>query len=80
MATFMAVMIFGGATALAIFAMVATVLPQASRIAAVLRGNQGSPRFEPLSTLVRAERRIAVRRWAAGSAMAPAMARSREAA
>ncbi len=80
MATLMAVMVFGGAAALALFALAATVLPQASRIAAVLRGEPGSGRFEPLSTLVRAERRIAVRRWAAGATMASATLRSREAA
>ncbi|WP_051148411.1 hypothetical protein [Sphingomonas phyllosphaerae] len=78
MATFMAVMVFGGAAAFAIYALVATLRPQAARIVAVLRGGSADPRFEPLSTLVRAERRIAVRRWAAGSAMMTL--RSREAA
>lgn len=80
MATLMAVMVFGGAAALALYALAATVLPQASRIAAVLRGQTGHVRFEPLSSLVRAERRIAVRRWAAGSTMTAAALRQREAA
>ncbi|WP_156025854.1 hypothetical protein [Sphingomonas phyllosphaerae] len=80
MATLMAVMVFGGAAGLALYALAVTVLPQAARIAAVLRGQSGSARFEPLSTLVRAERRIAVRRWAAGSTMTRVTLRSREAA
>ncbi|MDR6790029.1 hypothetical protein J2Y58_003409 [Sphingomonas sp. BE138] len=80
MATMMAVLVFGGAAAMALYALTATVRPQAARIAAILRGDRPAPRFEPLSTLVRAERRIAVRRWAAGSTMAPMMLRSREAA
>jgi hypothetical protein len=80
MATLMAVMVFGGAAAFAIYALVATVRPQAARIVAVLRGGVADPRFEPLSTLVRAERRIAVRRWAAGSATMPLALRLREAA
>lgn len=80
MATLMAILVFGGAAALALYALVATVLPQAARIAAVLRGQSSVARFEPLSALVRAERRIAVRRWAAGSTMTRATLRSREAA
>lgn len=80
MATLMAVMVFGGAATLALYALATTVLPQAARIAAVLRGQSAGTRFEPLSTLVRAERRIAVRRWAAGSSMTPVRLRSREAA
>ncbi|MEH3121767.1 MAG: hypothetical protein PGN16_07255 [Sphingomonas phyllosphaerae] len=80
MATLMAVMVFGGAAGLALYALVATIFPQAARIAAVLRGQSGNTRFEPLSTLVRAERRIAVRRWAAGSTMTRTTLRSREAA
>ncbi|MEH3104592.1 MAG: hypothetical protein PGN12_11865 [Sphingomonas phyllosphaerae] len=80
MATFMAVMVFGGAAALAVFVLAATVLPQAARIAAILRGRPSAARFEPLSTLVRAERRIAVRRWAAGPTLVPMTLRSREAA
>ena len=78
MATMMAVLVFGGAAAMTLYALVATIRPQAARIAALLRGEQSSLRFEPLSTLVRAERRIAVRRWAAASS--PTMLRSREAA
>lgn len=81
MATMMAVLVFGGAMATALYTLVATVRPQAARILAILRGRPASTRFEPLSTLVRAERRIAVRRWAAaGSAMSPTMLRSREVA
>ncbi|MFK3890268.1 hypothetical protein [Sphingomonas sp. NPDC079357] len=80
MATLMAVMVFGGAAGLALYALAATVLPQASRIIAVLRRQSAAPRFEPLSALVRAEHRIAVRRWAAGSSMTRVTLRSREAA
>ncbi len=67
MATLMAVMVFGGAAVFAVYALAVTIRPQAARIVSVLRGGRGDARFEPLSTLVRAERRIAVRRWAAGS-------------
>lgn len=81
MATAVAILVFGGATALTLYALVTTVRPQAARIIAILRGRDASAaRFEPLSTLVRAERRIAVRRWAASSMTAPMLVRSREAA
>lgn len=79
MMTMMAILVFGGAMLAVGYALVATIMPQADRIVAVLRGQAAGPRFEPLSTLVRAERRIAVRRWAAGATMAPSY-RSREAA
>lgn len=80
MGTVMAGLVFGGAMAIAIYALVLTVRPQATRIIAILRGHRPPTRFEPLSALVRAERRIAVRRWAAGSTMSPTMLCSREAA
>ena len=60
MATMMAVLVFGGAAAMTLYALVATIRPQSARIAALLRGEQSSPRFEPLSTLVRAERLLFV--------------------
>lgn len=77
--TMMAILVFGGALAVVGYAFAVTIAPQTGRILAVLRGQPATGRFEPLSTLVRAERRIAVRRWAAGSTLAPAY-RRREAA
>ncbi|MEH3046855.1 hypothetical protein [Sphingomonas adhaesiva] len=63
--TFVAIVIFGAALAMAGYALAATVLPSLDKIATALRGVPQQPRFEPLASLVRAERRIAVRRWAA---------------
>ncbi|PZQ60721.1 MAG: hypothetical protein DI544_07165 [Sphingomonas taxi] len=80
MLTLVTMLVFGGAVSLAIYAIASTVRPQATRIVRILRGHPASPRFEPLSTLVRAERRIAVRRWSAGSALVPVSCRPREAA
>ena len=52
-----------GSAAAAGYAIVATVAPNLARIRKAL---SGSPQpFAPLETLVLAERRIAVRRWAA---------------
>ncbi len=58
------VLVFGGATLGAVYAIWATVAPNLGRIMDALSGHP-QPRFEPLATLVRAENRIAVRRWAA---------------
>lgn len=56
-------LVFVGAAAAAGYAIVATVGPNLARIGEAL---SGSPQpFAPLRTLVCAERRIAVRRWAA---------------
>ncbi|WP_051083421.1 hypothetical protein [Sphingomonas sp. Mn802worker] len=71
------VLIFGGATIGATYAMAATVMPNVGRIMDALSG-QPEARFEPLATLVRAENRIAVRRWSAGSVRP--QSRQREAA
>ena len=80
MMTVVAILVFGGALALACFAIAATIAPRAGQIADILFGRAGhvGARFEPLATLVRAERRIAVRRWAAAPSR-PAF-RTREAA
>lgn len=67
----MSVLVFGGALAVAMYAMAATLVPELGRIAAVLAGRPAE-RFAPLATLVRAERRIAVRRWAAAAPRNPA--------
>ncbi|MEH3037157.1 MAG: hypothetical protein PGN23_11830 [Sphingomonas adhaesiva] len=66
--TFVAIVIFGAALATAGYALAATVLPSTGKIVAALRGQPQQTRFEPLASLVRAERRIAVRRWAAAPA------------
>lgn len=68
MTTFVAIVTFGGAFALAAYAMLATIAPNLGKIAAALRGEPQHARFEPLAALVLAERRIAVRRWAAAPA------------
>jgi len=60
------VLVFGGATIGAIYALGVTVAPNAGKIMDALAGRP-QPRFEPLATLVRAENRIAVRRWSSAS-------------
>ncbi|KQT32993.1 hypothetical protein ASG29_12680 [Sphingomonas sp. Leaf412] len=58
---------FGGAFGAAIYAIAATVAPRMAQIVDVLFARP-QPRFAPLTELVHAERRIAVRRWATASA------------
>ncbi|MGK6324105.1 hypothetical protein ACMGDM_13635 [Sphingomonas sp. DT-51] len=75
MMTMMTFAIFGGALSTVGYALHATLAPNLDKIAEALRGEFAptlAVRPAPLATLVRAERRIAVRRWA-GSA-SPAMA------
>lgn len=57
---------FGGAFGLSAYAIWSTVAPQLDRITDALFG-RAPQTFQPLSGLVLAERRIAVRRWAAVS-------------
>ena len=59
-----AVAVFSGAMALALMAIWSTVAPQWRRIARLAAGQVEQP-FHPLEQLAQAERRIAVRRWAA---------------
>jgi hypothetical protein len=59
-------LVFVGAMALALGTIWSTVAPQWRRIARLAAGHVEQP-FHPLETLARAERRIAVRRWSAGS-------------
>ena len=54
--------VFAGAFGVSAFAIGATIVPKWERIGAALAGRQTVDR--PLETLVRAERRIAVRVWA----------------
>lgn len=63
--------VFAGAFAASAYAFVATIVPQLDRIAGALRMQPPEERH-PLATLVRAEQRIAVRRWAAQTRPAPA--------
>lgn len=65
--------VFVGAMALALGVMWTSIAPQWRRIARLALGHVEEP-FHPLDTLARAERRIAVRRWAA-SAPVPAQLR-----
>ena len=67
-------MIFMGALALAVTAIWLSVAPQWRRIARLAAGHVEQP-FHPLEQLARAERRIAVRRWAAAPS-APARMRA----
>ncbi len=60
------ILIFAGAFGIASYAIAATILPRLDRIADALAGRPQAA-FAPLSDLVIAERRIAVRRWAANS-------------
>ena len=78
MVGFLAVTLFVGSFVLSAYVIAAAIGPNAERIADTLFGRQvGSP---PLAILVRAERRIAVTRWAATSAPTPSAQRLRVAA
>lgn len=84
MMTVMTLAIFGGALSTVSYALVATLTPNLGKIAHALRGRPmvaAQPsRTAPLETLVSAERRIAVRRWAAAGASATTPLRQRGAA
>ena len=71
MMTMMTVAIFSGAMALASLAIWLTIAPQWNRIVRLALGEVEQP-FQPLQALASAERRIAVRRWAATPIPAPA--------
>ncbi|WP_294310728.1 hypothetical protein [uncultured Sphingomonas sp.] len=72
------VLVFTGALVAALTTIAMMVAPQWRRILHLATGHI-EPAFTPLATLVVAERRIAVRRWAAGSP-APSLVRRRVAA
>lgn len=76
MMALVSMMVFAGAMAMAGAVMWASVAPQWRRIACLAAGHVEMP-FHPLEQLARAERRIAVRRWAASPmpAMLPATLR-----
>jgi hypothetical protein len=78
MVGFLAVTLFVGSFAFAAYVIAASIGPNAGRIVDTLFGRQVTA--APLATLVRAERRIAVRRWAAASAPTPAARQLRAAA
>jgi hypothetical protein len=71
--------VFVGAMLMALAAMWVTVAPQWRRVVGLAMGRMEQP-FHPLEQLARAERRIAVRRWAAQSGSAPSASRLRAAA
>ena len=73
------VLIFMGALVAAIGTIVMMIAPQWRRILHLATGHV-EPAFTPLATLVVAERRIAVRRWAASSPVPSSLARRRAAA
>lgn len=70
MMALVSMLVFVGAMALAWAVMWTTVAPQWRRIALLASGGVEQP-FRPLATLVLAEQRIAVRRWAAAPVPAP---------
>ena len=74
MLNFVTFAMFAGALALSMYTMIATIAPALDQIRAALLGEQRS--FTPLATLVRAERRIAVRRWAATPARSTSVLRA----
>lgn len=71
MLTVLSVLVFGSAFAVSIYALADTLAPAMPQIRRALAGAPPL-RFAPLAQLVRAERRIAVRRWAATSARSSA--------
>lgn len=62
--------VFAGALAMSAYALSATITPRFDRILGALRKQVPEDRH-PLAALVRAEQRIAVRRWAAQARPAP---------
>jgi len=64
MVAILSVLIFAGALATSVAVMAAMVAPQWRRIVSLAAGH-AEPSFTPLRALAIAERRIAVRRWAA---------------
>ena len=64
------ILIFAGSMAAAVAAMWLTVAPQWRRVVQLATGHVEVP-FHPLEQLAQAERRIAVRRWAAAPVPAP---------
>ena len=76
MIAILSILVFTGAFATSVAVIAAMVAPQWRRIASLASGHMEQS-FSPLQTLVVAERRIAVRRWAATS---PAAGRMRAAA
>jgi hypothetical protein len=67
-------LVFIGAMALAMAAIWLSVAPQWRRIVRLAAGQVEQP-FHPLEQLARAERRIAVRRWATVPSASPARMR-----
>lgn len=65
MMTLLSLGVFAGTFGVSVYAIAATVAPRMDRIVVALSGQPQAPR--PLEKLVRAERHIAVRRWAAQS-------------
>lgn len=63
MMIFVTFVIFAGALAVSLYAMIATIVPAADQIRRALAGEPQRP-FAPLAQLVLAEQRIAIRRWA----------------
>lgn len=64
------ILVFAGALALSIGVIAVAVGPQWGRIARLAMGDVETS-FAPLQQLARAERRIAVRRWASAPVPAP---------
>lgn len=71
-------LIFAGACAVALVVIISSVAPQWHRIARLVSGHV-EPAFQPIQTLIIADRRVAVRRWTSASIQAR-LARLHEAA
>lgn len=67
--TMLVFLVFGLGLSASAYAIWATVAPNLSRIGDALQSRERH--FAPLETLVLAERRIAVRRWASAPSSAP---------
>ena len=78
MIAILSVLVFAGALATSVAVIAIMIAPQWRRIASLATGHI-EPEFMPLRTLAVAERRIAVRRWAAAPVPA-AVSRLRAAA
>lgn len=70
MMVLMGALVFSGALALAMAVIWTSIAPQWQRIVRLAGGHVERP-FQPLGELARAEQRIAIRRWAASSAVVP---------
>ena len=70
MVAVLSIVLFAAACAASVYVIAMAIGPQWRRIASLAMGNV-EEQFQPLQQLARAERRIAVRRWASAPIPAP---------